>query len=180
MPFSPKCPNGATGEALCSAAVEMLAELHTEKAPTLLPGGFPLFAYDEIVLIAETDLMLEWFFPWALGRPASEAEYNESIAPCGRRPWMPSMAGPRLCAPRLSRPKSAVAAGARGLGRVGLIDFQDAVAGSPAYDLVSLVEDARRDVPPALAEIATRHYLASAWRAGRGRGRNCASVPKWR
>ena len=47
-----------------------------------------------------------------------------------------------------------------GLARVGLIDFQDAVAGSRAYDLISLVEDARRDVSPELAEIATTHYLA--------------------
>ena len=39
--------------------------------------------------------------------------------------------------------------------RVGLIDFQDAVAGSPAYDLISLTEDARRDVSPELAEGAT-------------------------
>jgi aminoglycoside/choline kinase family phosphotransferase len=44
--------------------------------------------------------------------------------------------------------------------RVGLIDFQDAVAGSPAYDLVSLLEDARRDVPQALAAAMTERYLA--------------------
>jgi hypothetical protein len=42
-----------------------------------------------------------------------------------------------------------------------LIDFQDAVAGSPAYDLISLTEDARRDVSPALAEAARRQYLAA-------------------
>jgi hypothetical protein len=47
-----------------------------------------------------------------------------------------------------------------GVARVGLIDFQDAVAGSPAYDLISLTEDARRTVSPELAEIATAHYLA--------------------
>jgi aminoglycoside/choline kinase family phosphotransferase len=48
-----------------------------------------------------------------------------------------------------------------GLARVGLIDFQDAVAGSAAYDLISLTEDARRTVSPELAEAATRHYLAA-------------------
>jgi aminoglycoside/choline kinase family phosphotransferase len=42
-----------------------------------------------------------------------------------------------------------------------LIDFQDAVAGSPAYDLISLIEDARRDVSPELAKTATAHYLAA-------------------
>jgi N-acetylmuramate 1-kinase len=49
----------------------------------------------------------------------------------------------------------------KGLERVGLIDFQDAVAGSAAYDLISLVEDARRDVSPAIAEHTTRHYLTT-------------------
>jgi N-acetylmuramate 1-kinase len=48
-----------------------------------------------------------------------------------------------------------------GLARVGLIDFQDAVAGSSAYDLISLVEDARRDVAPEVADATTRHYLAA-------------------
>ena len=46
-----------------------------------------------------------------------------------------------------------------GVSRVGIIDFQDAVAGSDAYDLVSLLEDARRDVSPELREAMTRHYL---------------------
>ncbi len=35
-------------------------------------------------------------------------------------------------------------------GDCGLLDFQDAVIGSPAYDLVSLLEDARRDIPQSL------------------------------
>jgi hypothetical protein len=48
-----------------------------------------------------------------------------------------------------------------GLARVGLIDFQDAVAGTRSYDLISLIEDARRDVDPALAEAMTRRYIAA-------------------
>jgi hypothetical protein len=47
-----------------------------------------------------------------------------------------------------------------GIARVGMVDFQDAVAGHPAYDLISLLEDARRDVSPALADAMTAHYLA--------------------
>jgi len=35
-----------------------------------------------------------------------------------------------------------------GLARVGVLDFQLAQMGQPAYDLVSLLQDARRDVPP--------------------------------
>jgi aminoglycoside/choline kinase family phosphotransferase len=48
-----------------------------------------------------------------------------------------------------------------GLGRVGLLDFQDARLGPPAYDLVSLLEDARRDVPHGLAEAMIERYLAA-------------------
>jgi aminoglycoside/choline kinase family phosphotransferase len=43
----------------------------------------------------------------------------------------------------------------------GLLDFQDAVRGPPSYDLVSLLEDARRDVPGALCEAMTERYLAA-------------------
>jgi hypothetical protein len=46
-----------------------------------------------------------------------------------------------------------------GRARVGLLDFQDARLGPPAYDLVSLLEDARRDVPPALAGAMVERYL---------------------
>jgi N-acetylmuramate 1-kinase len=38
-----------------------------------------------------------------------------------------------------------------GLARVGLLDYQDMRRGHPAYDLVSLLEDARRDTRPASA-----------------------------
>ena len=45
---------------------------------------------------------------------------------------------------------------------LGLLDFQDALAGHPAYDLVSLLQDARRDVPPALEAAMLDHYRAIA------------------
>ena len=43
--------------------------------------------------------------------------------------------------------------------RVGLLDFQDALAGHAAYDLVSLLEDARRDTSAELREAMIRRYL---------------------
>ncbi|WP_047993676.1 aminoglycoside phosphotransferase family protein [Puniceibacterium sp. IMCC21224] len=45
--------------------------------------------------------------------------------------------------------------------RTGLLDFQDALAGHRAYDLASLLTDARRDVSPDTAEAAIRHYIAA-------------------
>jgi hypothetical protein len=48
-----------------------------------------------------------------------------------------------------------------GVRGCGLLDFQDAVCGPPSYDLVSLLEDARRDVPAGLRRIFTERYLAA-------------------
>jgi aminoglycoside/choline kinase family phosphotransferase len=52
-----------------------------------------------------------------------------------------------------------------GLDRQGLLDFQDALVGHRAYDLVSLLQDARRDVDPALEQAMIAHYLAVAGEA---------------
>jgi aminoglycoside/choline kinase family phosphotransferase len=48
-----------------------------------------------------------------------------------------------------------------GIRRIGVLDFQGASLGHPAYDLVSLVQDARREIPPRLAEKTIAHYLAA-------------------
>jgi len=47
-----------------------------------------------------------------------------------------------------------------GAARVGLLDYQDALLGHPAYDLVSLLEDARRDLSPSLAEAMIERFVA--------------------
>jgi aminoglycoside/choline kinase family phosphotransferase len=44
------------------------------------------------------------------------------------------------------------------LHKQGLLDFQDALVGHPAYDLVSLLQDARRDVSPELEARMLAHY----------------------
>ena len=48
-----------------------------------------------------------------------------------------------------------------GLARVGLLDYQDAMLGHPAYDLVSVLRDARRDVSPMTEAEVLRHYIRS-------------------
>jgi aminoglycoside/choline kinase family phosphotransferase len=49
----------------------------------------------------------------------------------------------------------------KGIARVGLLDFQDAMAGHPAYDLVSLLQDARRDVPARVETAMIAHFLGA-------------------
>jgi len=148
---------GGNETALYNNAVEVLARLHTEAAPAQM-GGKPLFAYDETALLAEIDLLTEWYLPHALGRAATADEVAEHQA-LWRAALADIAAAPRVFVHRdyhaqnlLWLPERAAA------GRTGLIDFQDAVAGSRAYDLISLLEDARRDVDPAVAKAALRHY----------------------
>jgi aminoglycoside/choline kinase family phosphotransferase len=55
--------------------------------------------------------------------------------------------------------------GRDGVAHFGLLDFQDALAGHPAYDLASVLEDARRDVPPAIERAMIDRYVASSAKA---------------
>ena len=52
-------------------------------------------------------------------------------------------------------------AGREGIGQFGLLDFQDALAGHPAYDLASVLEDARRDVAPAIERSMIDRYITA-------------------
>jgi hypothetical protein len=152
---------GGDAPALYQAAAEVLARLHAEPAPLVLPPDKPLHAYDETALLAEVDLLPQWFFPVALGREANAAEIEDHRA-LWRQVLAPHLATAPVLVHRDYHAQNLLWLPARGgAARVGLIDFQDAVAGSKAYDLVSLIEDARRDVEPALAEATTVHYLAA-------------------
>jgi aminoglycoside/choline kinase family phosphotransferase len=159
--FADVLADGGDERKLYEAAVEVLARIHANDAPASLSSDKPLFDYDQTALLAETDLLTEWFLPLALGRVATQAETEEH-----RRLWRAVLAGiaghRRVFVHRDYHAQNLLWLPDRdGVARVGLIDFQDAVAGSAAYDLISLTEDARRDVLPELAEAATRHYLAA-------------------
>ena len=159
--FADVLADGGDEKALYRAAVEVLARIHAQDAPAALSADKPLFAYDQTALIAETGLLTEWFVPLALGRELSQTESAEH-----RDLWKAALAriegGRRVFVHRDYHAQNLLWLPEReGVARVGLIDFQDAVAGSPAYDLISLTEDARRDVSPELAEAATIHYLAA-------------------
>jgi len=158
--FAEVLADGGNEQELYEAAVKVLAKMHAGDAPARLSADKPLFDYDLVALSAETDLLTEWFMPLALGRKATAEEVAEY-----RRLWgaaLQGLAGRRVFVHRDYHAQNLLWLPERqGVAKVGLIDFQDAVAGSSAYDLISLTEDARRDVSPALAEAATRQYLAA-------------------
>ncbi len=149
--------------ALYRAAVEVLVAVaeHSRTLPAELPVPFAaegvrhhLAPYDRTPLRAELDLFVDWYLP-LIGRPAGkdgraafaalwEPLIGEMAAPLAVLTLRDYHADNLVWLPREA-----------GLRRVGLLDFQDALLGHPAYDLVSLLQDARRDVPVALeAELA--------------------------
>ncbi len=151
--------SGADETELYATAIDALVALHRQPAPKTL-GQIQFFDYDETALLAEIDLLTEWFLPLALGRPTDLDEQNEH-----RTLWQEALSDV-LCAPRVFVHRDYHAQNLvwmperDGIARVGMVDFQDAVAGHAAYDLISLLEDARRDVSPELADAMTAHYLA--------------------
>lgn len=150
---------GGDEAALYAAAAEVLARLHAKPAPAVLGRDKPLFAFDETALLAEIDLMTDWFFPVALKRKAGDDEVAEH-----RALWRGALTSlpkaPPVFVHRDYHAQNLLwLPGRSGAARVGLIDFQDAVAGAKAYDIISLTEDARRDVAPAVRRHTVKHYL---------------------
>ena len=150
---------GGDERLLYQTAIDALARIHAEDAPASLAPGKDLYAYDETALLAETDLLTQWFLPLALGREAANEEVERH-----RALWREAIASARAASSvfvhRDYHAQNLIWLPSRGAhARVGEIDFQDAVAGARGYDLISLLEDARRDVAPALRTAMTAHYF---------------------
>jgi tRNA threonylcarbamoyl adenosine modification protein YjeE len=144
------------------AAVDLLAALHTQPLPTILPIAphveYQVPIFDVEAMAVEIGLMLEWYLPDHGLEPTSaiEAEFKTAW----EEPLAKAAAAPRTWmlrdfhSPNLiwleNRPDTA---------RVGLIDFQDMVLGPETYDLVSLLQDARIDVPEMIEIAMLAHYV---------------------
>src|SRR5215469_16141979 len=172
--FADALATGGDEQLLYSGAVDALARLQHDLAPEKLTPDRALYAYDETALTAEIDLMTEWFMPVALGRAASGNETSEHRA-LWRETLRTVLNSPRVFVHRDYHAQNLFwLPDRRGVSRVGVIDFQDAVAGTKSYDLISLLEDARRDVPLELAEAMTERYLDAIDRNGGGIDREAA------
>jgi tRNA threonylcarbamoyl adenosine modification protein YjeE len=145
------------------AAIDLLVEMHTRT----LPGEIALenFThrvpnYDLEALLIEAELLLDWYLPHMRRAPTNEQRglflrlWQNVLTPVVEEPttwvlrdyhspnlmWLPERDGVR---------------------RIGLLDFQDALVGHPAYDVVSLLQDARVDVPEALEMNLLTRYVKS-------------------
>ncbi len=164
--FGTEIRDGVSQPVLWRAGVEALAALRRVTPPatmSLSDGSMvQLPRYNREALGIETELLLDWYWPALHGAPAPAAARAEYIAlwdaifarletlPHGltlrdyHSPnllWLPDRAAPK---------------------NVGIIDFQDAQIGPHAYDLVSLLQDARVDVDAALEAELLAHYCALA------------------
>src|SRR3954470_17484062 len=86
--FDEDVADGGTEQELYQAAVTVMAKMHAADAPARLSADKPLFDYDLTALLAETDLLTEWFMPLALGRKARDEEVAEH-----RRLWRAALEG---------------------------------------------------------------------------------------
>jgi N-acetylmuramate 1-kinase len=141
---------------LYARATDVLVVLHRAGAQALLPG---LGAYAGEALIDAAMLLPEWYLPAASGRPTPAEEttaYRAAWRACLAN--LPPMADTLLL--RDYHKDNLLWLPARsGVKACGLLDFQDAQQGHPCYDLVSLIEDARRDVAPAVHAACLDRYL---------------------
>ena len=148
---------GADEEALYALAIDTLAELHRAIGSLGLPDLPP---YDEARLLDEAALLVDWYYPEVTGGALGEQPREEYLA-CWRRVLRQIAPSPPTLVLRDYHVDNLMLLRERpGVRGCGILDFQDAVVGHPAYDLISLLEDARRDVPRALRERAGERYFA--------------------
>ncbi len=146
------------------AAADVLADMAQKDWPATVPVGanatHSVRPYDAEALLIEADLLPSWFWPYLHGSAAAAA-VNSSFEAVWRTLIPYTEQNRRQWVLRdYHSPNLIWMAERKGLQRVGLIDTQDAVLGHGAYDLMSLTQDARVDIPDALANRTINHYLA--------------------
>ncbi len=139
---------------LYALAIDVLVALH--KAPTATE--ITLAPYDLAFLLQEVAILPDWFAP-ATGRALSRAEiarhdslWREALASLGAR-------RETLVIRDFHVDNLMLLEGRKGAAACGLLDFQGGLIGAQVYDLASLLQDARRDVPEALEQAMLTRYL---------------------
>jgi len=136
---------------LYALATDVLVHLHGR--PPM--DGLPVHGLDQ--WLQEVELFTDWYCP-AVGADVDAAAYVAAW-----REVLEPVAGDGLGPVTVLRDYHAenimLVDGREGVAHLGLLDFQDALAGHPAYDLASVLEDARRDVPPAIERAMIERYV---------------------
>ena len=143
---------------LYELATDVLVHLHQHAPmPGLKPHGLDQW-------LEELKLFTDWYCP-AVGIDVDAESYVEAwkevLVPVANDGMSPVTVLRDYHAENVM-----LVQGREGVAHFGLLDFQDALAGHPAYDLASVLEDARRDVPPAIEQAMIDRYIAATGHGG--------------
>jgi tRNA threonylcarbamoyl adenosine modification protein YjeE len=156
-------PDGTPIEDRYLQSVACLAALHQASRPDLLPVGdgsaYEVPPFDRQAMKIEVSLLAEWYLPHERGKPLTDSEKSDyyalwdrlidQLADCETGLVLRDFHSPNL----IWQPQNS------GIRQVGLIDFQDAMIGPTAYDVASIVQDARVTISPELQARLLSHYL---------------------
>ncbi len=151
---------GADERTLYLSAIDALVALHGAAPPDDLP------AYDDALFHFELSLLTDWFMPLA-GLDLTDEGRSDFVALWDGLLPLARLAPDRVVLRDYHADNLLWLPERRGVARVGQLDFQDAVIGPATYDIVSLLEDARRDVAAGTVDACIDRYRARA--AGLGR-----------
>ena len=151
-------------------AASLLAEMATHEWPArpvaTADNTHALKHYDEDAMLIEVDLLPSWFYRHIHG-VAAPGSLNESFADVWRK-VLPIVRTerPQWVLRDFHSPNLIWIPERQGVRRVGIIDTQDAVLGHPAYDLMSMAQDARVDVSMDMEKLVVDHYCAERHQQG--------------
>lgn len=162
--FATLIPEGVPEQPLYEAAVDVQVRLQAATPPPVLTAegaDWPLLTYDTLALKVATDTFLEWWPQFAGLPPFGEgatAEWDALWAPV----WVHGEAGATVFTHRDYHAQNLLWLPDRpGVAKVGLLDFQDALKAHPAWDLLHLLQDARRDVSAELEAAMLDRFLVA-------------------
>ena len=145
--------NPARERELYEVATDVLIQLHQH------PPMEGLRKHGLAQWLEELRLFIDWYCP-ALGLDVDAKGYEQAwtnvLAPVDE-----DGLGPVTVLRDYHAENVMLVGGRSGVAHFGLLDFQDALAGHPAYDLASILEDARRDVPPEVERAMIDRYVAA-------------------
>lgn len=143
---------------LYELATDVLVELHQHPPMEgLRPHGIEQW-------IEELKLFTEWYCP-AVGAEVDVGGYEKAWREV-LDPVASDGLGPVTVLRDYHAENIMLVEGREGIGHFGLLDFQDALAGHPAYDLASVLEDARRDVSPSIEREMIDRYIGATGHGG--------------
>ena len=148
---------GHDERALYELAVDVLVHLHTASVEEAVPHGVE--DYGDTRLLEEVDRLHVWYLPM-VGAPALTEHARNTYTEL----WQDLL--PKAWAVPLSLvlfdyhvDNLMLLPDRNGVAACGLLDFQDGVRGPVTYDLMSLLEEARRDIDPAVVAAMKIRYL---------------------